>query len=174
MNVGTIKSRVWQRLDDNVTPGIYYTPTAVLDAINEGQRLWCLLTLALERTVSLTLTGGQAEYTNLRALITAAGQSYIVPLRMSITSSGARIRPSTPHELDALSDSWLGTVGTPERYVTRGFNYLGVYPQPAGNTGVQMIVAAEPALLTVDGNTPAIPEEHHPDLVDWCEYRLRK
>jgi len=171
MNVGTIKARVWERLDDT-NPGTYYAATTVLAAINEGQRLWCLLTLALEKTVTFTLTATQAEYTNLRTLITT--ESYIAPLRFQITSSGARIRPATLHELDAEAESWLNTPGTPTRYATRGFDYLAVYPQPAGATGVTLNCAAEPTVLTADGNTPQIPEEHHPDLVDWCEYRLRK
>jgi hypothetical protein len=171
MNVGAIKARVWQRLDDT-NPGTHYGATSVLDAINEGQRLWCLLTLALEKTFTFNLTGGQAEYTNLRTL--AGSTSYLLPLRLAITSTGARIRPTTVHELDGRDENWLSRAGTPTRYATRGFDYLAVYPQPAGVTGVTMICAAEPTVLTADGNTPEIPEEHHPDLVDWCEYRLRK
>lgn len=171
MNLGTIKARIWQRLDDT-NPGTYYGATSVVDAINEGQRLWCLLTLAIERSKGITLTANQAEYTNLRTLI--GSPSYLLPLRLTLDSSGTVVKPATIHELDAVSETWLSTAGTPERYATRGFDYLAIYPQPTGNTGASLMYAAEPLALAGDLDTPEMPEEYHLDLIEWALYRLRK
>ena len=177
MNVGTIKARIWERLDDT-NPGTYYGATSVLDAINEAQRLWCLLTLAIEATSAITLTANQAEYTNLRTLITnGGGPSYLVPLRLTLVVCDGTVpvvKPATIHELDALSETWLSTPGVPTKYVTRGFDYLAVNPQPTSGMAASLVHAAEPTTLTADGNTPQMPEAHHPDLIDFCEYRLRK
>lgn len=163
-----------RRLDDDqtnpstVSPSIdplSPVPPEVLAAINEGQEFAALLTLCLETTVTLTLTGG-ATFGSIRALF----PDYLICLRL-IGPSG-RIRPATLSDLDAANDQWQSTVGTPTRYLTKGFSFMAVSPQPAGDISASMTYARSPAQLTAD-DFPEMPEAYHASLIDYGCYRIR-
>lgn len=168
MDVGTIKTRAWQRLDDT-DPGTFYGATSVLDSINKGQRLYALLSLCLERTKNFTVSASTTFYTPRSV---SGFSDWLFPLR--ITSGGTRVKPFKLHELDALDSQWITrthTGGKALRYCSLGFDFLAVTPTPSSGTETLSVTyCAEPAALTVDGNTPEIPEEDHPYLVDFVIY----
>lgn len=163
MTATEISARIITRIDDDPISPVSVTAAEVLDAINEGQELAALLTLCLEKTVDLNLSGSTAWYAP-RPLF----PDFLVPLRMSV--GGVRIRPSTLAELDAMNGDWQATAGTPTRYCTAGSNLLAVTPQQ--NCTAQFTYAYSPAALT-GSDTPQLPAAYHPDLVEYGVYRVR-
>jgi hypothetical protein len=167
-----ISGRILARIDDDATNPRSVTPdpnspvpAEVLAAINEGQELFSLLTLCLEATAAFTLTATSTFYT-IRGTFT----DFLVPLRIRV--GAARLRPATFSDLDALNDAWQSDPGDPERYVTAGFNFLAVTPQPANDTSAEMTYAKSPARITDDGFIE-IPEQYGESLVKYGIYRVK-
>lgn len=151
MTLAQIRARVLYSLDD--AGGVYWTPAEVDHSINVAQRLWCLLTLCLEKTTSFTLVTDQAFYR-----VSDQIDDFIVSLRVSF--SGTRLKSDTIHNLDLRSTTWRQTPGDPTRYAQHGFNLLAVTPQPASGTpSLDMVYAAEPAVMVLDADVPEIEPE---------------
>lgn len=178
MNVGTLKTRISQRLDDS-DPGTFYSPGDILEAINKAQRLFVVISLCLEKTGDLTITAVQPFYTPRTTLT-----DWLVPLKVTTKDPqqiaiNRRVKPATLHELDALDASWITRTHTtleyPKRYCSMGFDFFAITPTPStGNTKtITITYAHEPAALTADANTPAIPAIYHPTLIDGAIWLLR-
>jgi len=168
MTYGEIQSRVLERVGEGATP-VYYTAAKVLSAVNEAQRFFCLLTLCLEKAGTLPLTASTSFY-HLQDTFS----DFLVPLRVQIASTGARVRPCMLSDLRALNPAWQSVPGTPEKYVFQGFDFLGLYPRPAAvGTSLTVTYAHMPARMTSSSNTPEIPEACHNALVKYAVYRLR-
>lgn len=162
-----LANRVYERIDDD---GTYYTTEEVFRALNAAQNLWCLLTLCNERTQGFTLPAATTFFTP-----TTYFTDYIVPLRVTVTSSGARLRPITVHQLDArYGAAWRATVGTPTHYVAMGYDLFAVYPQPAAPLGLTVVYAASPVAVTnFNSLFSDIPAEQQIHLVDFAIWWLR-
>lgn len=169
MIVSSLIERVFERVDESVANPVYYTREEVLALLNKGQRLFCALTHGIERVSTFALTATTAIYSVMTTSITDWTG---IPIR--VTLSGLRLTPVTVHQLDALKETWFSTAGTPTKYFSLGLNLLGVYPQPAGaGSSLSITHIATPAVLDHDGETPEMPEETHPLLVDFASYALR-
>ena len=169
MDVAALKLRIAERLDEDTTTSVFYTPASVLDSINKAQRFFCLLTHCLERTKTFELTANQTFYT-----ITddADFSDFLLPLR--VTTGGVRVQPKTIHQLDGLSATWRSTPGTPTSYGMLGMYLLFTYPRyDVGSQSLSITYVAEPTALTADGNTPEIPTEFHQYLPDFAIWWLR-
>ena len=162
MTVGDIKERIAGRADDSALTPVTVSDVELLAAINEGQQLSGLLTLFLEKTDNLTITGC---WQRVRPTLT----DFLVPLRLSI--AGVRLRPATLTELDAENTAWQNASGTAARYFMAGFDLLAVTPEQLATA--RMTYAASPTILTSDGQTPQLPAEYHQDLVNYGIYRVR-
>ncbi len=166
MTVAQIQTRIWNRLDDD---GTYYPSSEVLGAINEGQRLFVLLTLCLEKTATLS----DIQLVSYRLLQQSGFEDFLCPLRIRV-SGGARLQASRLGELDALDDDWQATAGTPDRYAVLGLDLLCLNKQPASSgTDLSITYAHAPAIITAVGSSPEIPAEYHTDLVDYAIHALR-
>jgi len=149
-------------------PGRYWTPAEIDHAINVAQRLWCLLTLCLEKTVVYTLsTDGRAFY-----LISDQIDDFIVPLRVSHTG-GARLKSDTIHNLDLRSSTWRVTPGPPTRYAQYGFDLLAITPQPTVASTLTITYAAEPVELVADADVPDIQPEQQVHLEQFAFWFAR-
>lgn len=166
-----ISNRILKRIDDDSTaPGSVVSdgtpvPPEILAVINEGQELFCLLSLCLETTAPLTLPAS-TTFATIRGTL----PDFLCPLRLTI--GGIRIRPATLAQLDAENDAWQNTPGTPLRYFTAGFNLYGITPQPVAETAASLTYARSPVQLVDDG-FPEIPEQYHQNLVDYGVYRAK-
>lgn len=168
MNASEMITRALRRLDEDATAPQWADSKAALRAINEAQRVFCLVTLCLEKTGTLALTGGTTFYHVLPTL-----SDFLVPLRVKV-AGGARLAPDPLVAFDARSSSWQSAAGTPTRYALLGLDLLAIMPRPAaGGTSLTITYAHAPAVLTTGTNTPTIPEEYHPALVDYAVNRLR-
>lgn len=169
MNVTTIEGRISERLDDD---GTYYPTASLLDAINKGQRLFALISRCVERSVTLTVSTGVPFYLPR----TSIASDYLLPLRVTGINN-KRIKPQRFHDLDAIKSAWITTQGTePDYYASAGFDLFAVSPTPlVGTTNLSVTYVAEPTALTAGGDTPEIPAENHPALVDfgvyWCRLK---
>lgn len=166
LSLGTMMNLVAERLDD---PGfVYYTQGEVKHALNFGQRLFSLLTLCIERTVSFVTVGGQAFYE-----IDDQISDFLVPLRVS--HSGTRLRNETIHNMDLRDGAWRTRVGNPRRYAIEGVapGLLAITPRPAGASSLTFVYAACPAEMATESDLPEIPTEQHPHLVDFAYWFCR-
>jgi hypothetical protein len=226
----------------------FYPTVEIVAALNEAQRLFCLLTLALEKTIAWTvppattffrmlqLTGdvpvlgfvnvsggvnvawaagptfeveawapgitimlngapyviadvadpnnltittpapdGAASYgipsTNPAPLLFP---DWIVPLRLTGWTSGAKIRPARLDDLWSLDSGWPNRPGAPVRYASLGADLLALWRQPAMPIVISLTYARAPVPLTDDLQEPEIPREYHPQLVNYAISRLRQ
>jgi hypothetical protein len=167
VTVAQIETRIYARLDDD---GTYYTPAEVRRKINEAQRFFVLLTLCLEKTVTLALDANTAFYHLLQE---SGFEDFLCPLRIKVVGA-SRLIKSRISDLDALDQDWQATAGTPDRYCQLGLDLVGLNRQPASTgTSLSITYAYAPAVLTASGSTPAIPAEYHPDLIDYAIHALR-
>lgn len=158
MTLTTLRTEVWQRLDEPADGTGYFSAFEVDAALNRAQRLFALLTLCLETTGYPTLTAGVTWY-HLRDTFS----DWLVPLRMTLGT--AKLRPATVAQLAALNNSWESTTGVPTRYTHLGLDSFAPYPHPAGaGTNLTMVYARVPVAIVAAG--PEIPEEYHPALID--------
>lgn len=170
MTTDEIAARIITRIDDGQgdvvsSPGST-TAAEVLDAINEGEQLFCMLSLCLESTTTLPIAAGTpfAEYRqNL--------PDFLAPLRLVV--NGARLRPATLADLDADNPAWQTTAGVPRRYGMLGFDLMVVTPQPAIPITSTITYARSAAVLGY-GDTPEIWEQYQPLLVDFGVYWIKK
>ena len=174
MTTSDMSTRVLEGLDEidagQAAPSaVYYGGGGeVLDALNEGLRFFCLLTLALETTVPFALTPGGTFY-HMRATY----PDWLLPLRVKLTD-GTRVRPARIEDLDALDSGWQNSPGTPSRYCALGFDFFVIYKQLAGAGIVWITYARAPVALASSSDVPEIPEANHGDLVDYAIYKLRQ
>ncbi len=153
---------ILRQLDEDPTAPVGYTRSEVLAALNEGQRLYCLLTLAYEKRVTISVDA----VTEVRTLV----PDYLVALRLE--DAAGRILPATLVDLDAKANTWrTDTASAPTRYVQAGVNLLLFWKGVTAHS-VTMTYAAEPPAL-VDGADPVIPEVDWPALDCYGKYRVR-
>lgn len=170
MTTSFISGLVSERLNEAAAVGgpQFYPPTEILAAVNEGQRLFCLLTLCLERQSALTIP---PNTTFLHVLLLI--DDYLAPLRIT-DAAGLKVRPTTFSELWSLDAGWPAAAGPPIRYVAAGADLLAVYRTSAAPVTVQLQYAGAPALLVSDGDVPEIPTEYHQELANYGIYRVRQ
>ena len=168
MTAGDMSNRILERLDE-IDPGstapsaVYYGAGGeVMAALNEAQRFFVLLTLCLETTAAFSTA---SVFQNMLGTF----PDWLVPLRVSLPN-GTRVRPARLAELDALDSGWQSANGVPARYGALGFDFFFLY----GTQGtVNITYARAPVPMVLATDAPEIPEQHHPDLVDYGVYRLR-
>ena len=169
MTTTAISALVTARLNEGASGPTFFPPSEILAAINEGQRLWCLLTLCLEKQAPLTVPAN-TTFLHLIPIV----PDYLSPLRLT-DSTGAKIRPVTFGELWSLDAAWPATVGPPTRYVAAGADLVAIYGRSSSSVTVGLQYAAAPALLTgAPGETPSIPGEYHQELTGYGIYRMRQ
>jgi hypothetical protein len=174
MQLSTMYGLASQRLNEGANQGgpTYYPTLEIIAALNEAQRLFCLLTLGLEKTAVWPVTAATTWF----HMLTVNGAQFfdwIVPLRIS-TSTGSKVRPSGLEELTALDSQWVASPGNPVRYVHASADLLGLYQQPAAGANLNVTYARCPLVLVNDGDVPEIPAEYHPELVKFGVYRCRQ
>lgn len=123
MTVLELQRRTLDRVGDDPDVAValmHYTPTEVLAALNQAQRLFVLFTLCLETTANFGLTG-LSRYHMLETF-----GDWIVPLRIR-NQAGAKVRPSRLNDLSQLDSNWPAATGFPTRYAHTGFDLLSIY-----------------------------------------------
>jgi hypothetical protein len=163
MTLSDMQTRVLDRVGEIAGAPLgnqFYTPTEATAALNAAQRLFVLLTLCLETSGTLELTTGTPFYSLLTQF-----PGWLVPLRIRL-STGAKLKPARLAEFAALDNAWSTTTGTPSRYALLGFDFLAPYPVPSEDLTASVTFASCPAPLALPTDTPAIPAEYHPALID--------
>lgn len=162
--LGDLKTRVYDQLDDD---GTYYTGNEVRHALNAALNLFVLLTLCIEREDSTFEIGTGYSYT-----ISDRITDFLLPLRV-VNNADVRVRPARIHDLDGLSSTWRSDTGAPSRYTVCGYDTLFI--TPIGNAGdkIRIRYAATPTQLSLDTDTPEIPADQQPHLVDYACWWLR-
>jgi len=162
-------SRTLRDCGEDAGAPVFYQRHEALDALNEAQRLFCLATLCLEADASLNLAAGVSFY-----YLIPNFPKFLVPLRVTVANTGAKVRPASLGSFDSLSETWLTDAGDPQYYDVVGADLLAITPRPATTgTTLKIHYAAAPDPLVSDTDIPEIPAEYHPTLVDYAVARLR-
>jgi hypothetical protein len=162
MTLLQIQTLTLKLLEDD---GTYYP--ASLAAINEGQRLFCLLTLCLEATATFNLSA-ELPFYHMQSQF----KDWLVPRRFR-NSNGQRLRSNKLIELDAAAGNWQAATGTPVRYSLNGFDFLAIYPQPSEADYLTATYARSPTTLVLPTDVPEIRENSHYALANYAAYTLR-
>lgn len=169
MHLGSMVERVSKRLNEGATGPVAYPAAEIVAALNEAQRLFCLLTLGLETTQSWAVPAATTFHHMLSVF-----PNWLVCLRMS-DATGKKVRPAGIAALDGLDSGWRSAVGDPVRYCALGVDLVALYRQPAAiGTTLQVTYARAPLAMAADADVPEIPEKCHQDLVDYAIYRVRQ
>jgi hypothetical protein len=167
MTTAEMADRVLAEVGEDLSDPVYYRRNEAIDALNEAQRFFVLLTLSLEKTRTLALGAVTTWYDMLSTVPTM-----VLLLRVQLASTGAKVRPCRLEDLDALGSTWQTTAGAPVRYTSVG-PVLAVHPRPdAGGTSLTLTCAEMPAVM-YGASSPEIAAEYHPALIDYAVYRLR-
>jgi|SRR5579863_6776811 len=167
---------VSQRLNEFITGPTFYPTGEITGALNEAYRFFVLLTLGLEKTTAWNVQAATTYFHMLQ--LSQSGNplfpDWICPLRLT-TSTGAKVRPARLEDLNCLDSQWPSSPGAPVRYCHSGADFLALYQQPAlTGTTLQVTYCRGPVILVNAGDTPEIPAEYHPRLVDYGIYRCRQ
>lgn len=170
MTLLDLETRTFQRLDEDTSGGGYFSASEVANALNEGQRLFALLTLCLETTGTQALAAATPTYRMLTVF-----PDWFLPLRVRVSGAGgAKLAPCTLSDFDALNPAWQNEAGTPERYAHLGFDFVALHKRPTlTGTSLDWTYAKTPARMVSESSVPEIPEENHPDLIDYAIPSLR-
>lgn len=162
MNLGSLRHRVLSRLDESDAP-VSYTVAQANSAINAGLAVFSLLTLCLEKSATLTCRA------TWRYSLLGTFTDMLVPLRVT-NSLGVKARPTRLADLDALDANWKSNAQPTSRYGCAGFDFFYIYG--TGSPTLALVYACAAPALVLDTDIPAIPEQYHPDLVEYAIYRL--
>jgi hypothetical protein len=170
--------QVSSRLNEGFGAGgpTFYPTVEIVAAINEANRLFCLLTLGLEKTTAWSVPAATSFFHMLQ--LSTGGNlifpDWIVPLRIA-TAAGAKVRPARIDQLWALDSQWPAVPGSPSRYAHVGADLVALYGQPASTgTTLNVTYARAPVTLVNDTDVPETPAEYHPPYVDYAIYRCRE
>jgi hypothetical protein len=171
MTVTEMLGQLTRRLDDASTSGlpasanVYWSSAEMYAALNEAQQQFAILTLSVEDSGTVALTGGTCFYSIRDSL-----SGYLRPLRVSV--GGVRLQPARLSDLDARYFTWPSTAGSAAKYFQLGLSLLGIVPQPASNGTASVLYAREPVVLSGGSDVPEIPAEYHLSLVKYATYYL--
>lgn len=157
---------VLSRVGEDPAAPAFYQAFEALDALNEGQRLFVLLTLCLETKATLD-AGGSATHHLLASL-----PDFLLALRLRWATTGNRIRPGRMQDFSAEADNWLTLAGDAQRYDVAGFDLLTLSGVADAGRLIEITYARMPAVMTM-ASSPEIPLEFHPTIEDYAVYRLR-
>jgi hypothetical protein len=199
MTLKTIRDRLLTRLECDPTD--LQWQAAGTAAINEGQRLFVLLSLCLEATRELVLTPG----VNMHHMLTEQWTDWLVPLRVRLSNDTAtgqdakfdsmesdtgmfgeqaypglttnakpKLRPATLYQLAANDPAWINATGTPTRYGCIAWDLLFIDKKPT-QSGQKLLItyARSPVPLVNDNDVPEMRDVDHECLMDYGEWRLR-
>jgi hypothetical protein len=162
LTLSQIESLALTRLGDN---GTYYP--GVLDAINEAQRLFCLVSLCLETSETFPLAANTALYNVLPAL-----SGFVLARR--IYYGGRLLRPASLAQLEAVEANWQSSLGTPARYALCGLDFLAVYPQTSTASQLTIVHVRPPVPLVNLSDVPEIRPASHWALASYAAWAVRQ
>ena len=164
MTLADLRARTLNRLNEDATTPIYWTAPEITNALNEGQRLYALITLCLEAIVTFPLTSGTAFYHTL-----ATYSDWLLPLRVQ-SAAGKRVLPASLDELDALDDAWTSQRIAPTHYGCRGWDLL--YVRGSGGP-LTVTYARAPLTMALDADAAEIQDAYQPCLIEYAIGRVR-
>jgi len=157
---------VLQRVGEDPDSPAFYQAFEALDALNEAQRVFALLTLCLEAVDTLDVSGSATHH------LLDDFADFLLPLRVRWASTGARIRPARLEEISAATDAWIEEEGVATHYTVLGFDLLALSLVPPASSSIELTYARTPGVMT-SVSSPEIPLEYHWALEDYAVYRLR-
>jgi hypothetical protein len=164
LTLGQMQTLVSQRLNE-AAGAVFYPVAEIAAALNEANRLLCLMTFCVERTASWATTANGVFYRMVPIFA-----DWLAPLRIQ-TPDGAKVRPTRLSGLWAIDAQWPVVAGFPRRYAAMGGDLVAIYPHSA--VALTVRYAAAPAALVNSSDVPEAPFDYHEILVKYAIYRMR-
>jgi hypothetical protein len=165
VTLAAMRALVFERLDEDPSNPGSWTAAEVNAALNDAQSFFALITLVLEKTLTLDVT------TTLGAPFAwmVGTPDWLMPLR--VRCAGQKVRPMRLADMEALDQGWLSAPGTAfTRYGQIGADHLFFYPSAHAQLDIRY--AYSPAVMAADNDTPQIPDVYHPLLPLYAKYQL--
>jgi len=170
MTFKEIRDNVKTRLDED---GVFRSNSEIDQAIDEAQKVLCILTGCFSRFSSIDIFNGKAIY--------SFPYDFFLPLRLSIDNQ--RIWPTTLRSISRYNHSWFDDTGTPVYYFMLsglgetgncpqgrlGANQFWLYPRPNQDKILHIDYVYFPHNLHEDLE-PEIPEAFHKLYEDYACY----
>jgi hypothetical protein len=105
---------------------------------------------------------------------TVAGtQKYTIPSNLLILRAakwkGIKLQPLTMEEADAIMIANTSPAGDPTQFWQFARQiYLWPIPSANGSTDLTLYFTRQPTQVTVVGDTPELPVQYHPRIVEYC------
>lgn len=163
MNLGDIKTRVASEYGDRAYSQI--TEADITNWANDGMLEIVKMTACIKTSTTIAAVVGQTEYSL---------PSDFVKMRRVIYN-GYMLSHVTRDEVDKLNHGLIDnpTQGRPGYYYVE-WNNMGVYPAPDDTLNFTVEYAQVPTSLSVDGDTPELPEIFHSDIVEYVLMRCAR
>ena len=164
MKRSEIRSRIADALDDSDM--VFFTSAEIDTMIDEGAEILAEDNHAIRRTAYLPLRPGTQFY-----FIRSIAQDMMYPYRIWNHDGTRRLTALSINELDAFSENWMTTTGTPELWFPVSWDFFGIYPKPAAGGGVLRVdYYAWPRELLDDDDEPEFLEASHDALTMFGVY----
>ena len=164
MNKSEIRTRIADVLDD--ADMVFFTSAQIDTMIKEGAEIIAEETHAIRRTAYFPLRQGTQFY-----FLRSIAQDIMMPYRIWNHDGTRRLTAYSIDEMDAFSENWMATTGTPAVWFSVSWEYFGIYPKPAEGGGVMRLdYYAWPRELMDDDDEPEILEQSHDALIKWGSY----
>lgn len=173
MIVSEIKDYVKRQFGDE--SGVQVTDTDLIRWINAGQRNIVLEnTDLLEKTATSNFVVDQNEYSLPADILIFK----FISIKYDVELSYKPLQAYDFVKFNEYIDNWDGTTYRPGRPLvyTIHANKVIFFPTPdkAVTDGIKVYYNRKPVEVTVDGDTPDLPELYHDALVNYCMFQAHK
>lgn len=163
MTLNDIRADVFRRLRELSDAPVYWSADDVDAAINETNDELADETEWNEQWITIDLLTDRPYY-DLRTVVGASLLS-IGPAYHEDTNRW--FIPSTAEELDSRDRRWETATGTPQRVLTKGLWWVGLWPRIQSEGGTwRQYYANLPDPLADDADVPGFPAQYHDALTE--------
>lgn len=165
MTFGELKTDTFRRLQESSTSPVFWTEEDVETALNEGyaELADAAEWYEIERTLDLLAS---RPYYDLRTVFAEP----ILSVKAIFNPQTNRwLTPTSPHEEDRRDRRWETVPGEPWRWMRRGWQWVGLLPLVAADSGtVRLRLTSVPPAMVEDSDVPGFVRALHRGLVEYA------
>jgi hypothetical protein len=160
------RAEVFRRLAESSTSPVFYSVADVDTALNEGYAELSDASEWNEQHLDVDLLNNRPYY-DARTVI---GASFLAFRSAFDVQTNRWLIPSSIRELDAHDRRWEFGTGEPQRVITRGLWWLGLWPRVQSDTGgvITQYYVGLPSVMVDDSDEPGFPEAFHLGCVEFA------
>lgn len=166
MNRSDLTTRVLIELGESSTAPIFWDTDEIHTVLQDAQESMAERIGGIKRTAMLSLEAGAMFYP-LRAL----APDLLKLTRIWSPSRDMRLTAVTRDQLDRHHELWRTVQGSPENYLSMGYDWIGVWPIPdVSGILLRIDYTAWPRTLDSESDWPEFLEPDHETIVRYGVY----